>query len=363
MVVMEKKILCLVIPSLQAGGMERVMSELATNFASKGDIEVHLVLYGISREIFYPIPDSINIHKPSFNFNNRWRLFYTIRTLFFLRRTIKKIIPKSILSFGEYWNSFVLLALLGLSYPVYISDRCSPEKKFNTFHSFLRKVLYPKAEGIIAQTELAKQFITGEFRHNNIAVIGNPIKQTFKNINHKEKKVLTVGRLIKSKNHDKLIEVFCKINKPGWKLVIVGGKALKQNMLEQLNKLIADLNVKSKVILAGYQDNIEKFYHQSSIFAFASSSEGFPNVIGEAMAAGLPTVALDCIAGPSEMIENEVNGFLIPINDFNTFRKRLEQLMSDESLRIRLGSRAKISIKKYSLENIARQYYDFILGT
>ena len=85
-----RKKLCLVIPSLQAGGMERVMSELAGYFAEKNDIEVHLILYGISREIFYPVPESIIIHKPSFNFNNKSRWISSLRTLFYLRITIKR---------------------------------------------------------------------------------------------------------------------------------------------------------------------------------------------------------------------------------------------------------------------------------
>ena len=101
---MERKKLCLVIPSLQAGGMERVMSELATYFAAREELEVHLVLYGISREIFYPIPDNILISIPGFKFHNRWRLWYTIKTIYFLRKAIKRIKPfdQSLLSKYEF---------------------------------------------------------------------------------------------------------------------------------------------------------------------------------------------------------------------------------------------------------------------
>ena len=171
---MGRKILCLIIPSLQAGGMERVMSELAGYFCRKPEIEVHLVLYGKSTDIFYNVPDSLIIHKPKTNFNDRFRQAYTLGRLFYLRQTIKKINPDSILSFGEYWNSFVLLSMSGLHYPIYISDRCSPEKEFSVLHSLLRKWLYPKAQGIIAQTEKAKLEYNSKFKHNNYSVIGNP---------------------------------------------------------------------------------------------------------------------------------------------------------------------------------------------
>lgn len=356
------KKLCLVIPSLQTGGMERVMAELATYFSQKENVEVHLLLYGRRPTVLYTIPDDTVVHTPKLEFKDSTRFLATVGRMRYLRRKVKHIDPDSILSFGEYWNSFVLVTLLGLSYPIFISDRCSPDKEYSTIHSLLRKILYPRARGVIAQTETAKHSYHKEFRHHNIAVIGNPIRDYFTEDSKKEKIVLSVGRLIRSKNHDKLIELFCKIDKPGWMLVIVGGDALKQENLTRLTRLITDLGAESKVVLAGYSNNTEEYYRQSCIFAFSSSSEGFPNALGEAMTAGLPSVAIDCVAGPSDMITDGENGFLIPVNDYDAFRERLEKLMSDESLRNRLGSKARLSIKEYSVERIGRKYQDFVLG-
>ena len=70
---MGKLKIALLIHSLQAGGMERVMSELASNFASIKAYEIHLVLYGIKRDIFYELPNNISIHKPDFEFNDTKR--------------------------------------------------------------------------------------------------------------------------------------------------------------------------------------------------------------------------------------------------------------------------------------------------
>ena len=88
--------------------MERVMSELATYFITKNDLELHLVLYGITREIFYKVPDYLIVHKPQFRFNNKWRLYFTVKTVFYIRHAIKRIDPDTILSFGELWNSLHL---------------------------------------------------------------------------------------------------------------------------------------------------------------------------------------------------------------------------------------------------------------
>ena len=359
---MVKKKICLVIHSLQAGGMERVMSELAGYFSSKGETELYLILYGITREIFYPLPERIIIHKPSFRFNNSWRLFYTIKTLIFLRITIKKIDPDSILSFGEYWNNFLLLSLFGLRYPAFVSDRSQPDKSLGCWHDKMRYWLYPRAKGLIFQTNKAKEIYLSKNRHGNIAIIGNPIRSinTTKSNVKQGKNVLMIGRLIKTKHQDKLIEMFAKVNLPDWKLIIVGYDHLKQQNMERLKKLTAELGIENKVVFTGKQEKVGEIYLNSSIFAFTSSSEGFPNVIGEAMAAGLPVVAFDCVAGPSEMITDGYNGYLIPLFNYELFQSRLAELMVDENLRRRLGLNARESIKSFSSEKICDSFYKFI---
>jgi GalNAc-alpha-(1->4)-GalNAc-alpha-(1->3)-diNAcBac-PP-undecaprenol alpha-1,4-N-acetyl-D-galactosaminyltransferase len=362
---MERKILCLVIPSLQPGGMERVMSELAGYFCLRKDLQVHLILYGREPEIFYNVADVLLVHRPKTTFNNKFRQLYALGRLFFLRKTIRKIKPHAVLSFGEYWNSFVLISLLGLSYPVFVSDRCSPEMEFGAFHRLLRKVSYRRAKGIIAQTEKAKGLYSIQLKNKNITVIGNPIRNIrVRNFTEqKENIVLTVGRLIRTKHHDRLIEIFSGISVPGWKLVIVGGDALKQNNMIRLKELIQKLGMNDRVILTGNQSEVDGYYLKSRIFAFASSSEGFPNVVGEAMSAGLAVVAFDCVAGPGELIENGRDGFLVPVFDFEMFRVKLEQLMSNEDIRVKLGRQAKNSIMNFSLNIIGGKYFNFIFNS
>ena len=357
------KTICLVIHSLQAGGMERVMAELAGYFAKKETVKVHLILYGIKRDIFYALPDNVILHKPPFTFDDTNRKMSSLKTLWFLRTKVKEIKPDAILSFGEYWNNFVLLATLGLRYPVYVSDRSQPDKSLGKMQDILRKILYPFAMGVIAQSGKAKEIYQSLYRHSNITVIGNPIRKISKNelITERENIVLMVGRLIASKNQDKLIELFVRINKPGWKLVIVGYNHLKQNHKDRLQELIKALNAGDRITLAGKQANVEKYYLESKIFAFTSSSEGFPNVIGEAMSAGLPVVAFDCVAGPSEMIKDNENGFLIPLFDYTLFEEKLAVLMNDDFKRVEFGLHARESIKKFSVENIGEKFYQVLL--
>jgi len=359
----EKKRVCFVIPSLQAGGMERVMSELLWYFSDKNDIEVNLVLYGITRDVFYRIPDHIEIHKPGFTFSNRRRFLDTIRTLIFLRRIIKKLKPESVLSFGEYWNNFVLLATVGIRTPIFVSDRSQPDKSLGKFHDFLRNLLYRRAKGIILQTGKARDIYLSLRSHQNVTVIGNPIRSIREDdgIIHKNKRVLMVGRLIKTKHQDRLIKMFAEVAPPDWKLSLVGYDHMKQNHMDNLKKMAKDLNIEDQVEFMGKQAGIEKIYLESSVFAFTSSSEGFPNAIGEAMSAGLPVIAYDCNAGPSEMIEDGKNGFLIPLFDDVEFARKLKLLIEDDDLRVRLGNQAREDIRFFSIENTGKRFMDYIL--
>ena len=79
------------------------------------------------------------------------------------------------------------------------------------------------------------------------------------------------------------------------------------------------------------------------------------------MSAGLPVVAFDCIAGPSDMIEDGKSGFLVPLFDYATFETRLGMLMEDAGLRERLGQAAQVSIKRFSIEKIGQQFSQFLL--
>lgn len=339
------------------------MSELATYFCSKNEYEVHLVLYGIKRDIFYTVPERLIIHKPNFVFDNTRRTWNTVKTLWFLRQKIKEIQPDAILSFGELWNNFVLLSSYGLGYPVYVSDRCQPNKSLGKWHDKLRNILYPTAQGIICQTDAAKRMYASMFGHKNFVVIGNPIRAIdTEQGTEKENIVLSVGRLIDSKHHDDLIRIFAEIDALNWRLVIVGDDALKQRNREKLEQLITDLQMEGRVILAGKRLDVDHFYSKAKIFAFTSSSEGFPNVIGEAMSAALPVVAYDCIAGPSDLIEDNETGFLIELHNKQAFKNALAKLINSEDLRSRLGAQGKRKIMKFSVQNIGREFENTILS-
>jgi GalNAc-alpha-(1->4)-GalNAc-alpha-(1->3)-diNAcBac-PP-undecaprenol alpha-1,4-N-acetyl-D-galactosaminyltransferase len=79
------------------------------------------------------------------------------------------------------------------------------------------------------------------------------------------------------------------------------------------------------------------------------------------MSAGLPVVAFDCVAGPSDMISDGENGFLVPLFDYGLFRQRLETLMKDRDLQESMGNRGREVIRAFSIQKTGERFLEFIL--
>jgi GalNAc-alpha-(1->4)-GalNAc-alpha-(1->3)-diNAcBac-PP-undecaprenol alpha-1,4-N-acetyl-D-galactosaminyltransferase len=130
--------------------------------------------------------------------------------------------------------------------------------------------------------------------------------------------------------------------------------------LEDLGVQVAALQLKEKVQLEGERKNVQDYLRNSEVFAFTSTSEGFPNALAEAMSAGLAVIAYDCMAGPSDLIDHGINGFLIPEGNEELFRVKLLELMASEELRKSFGKAAKEKMKQFHEAAIAQSFWDFI---
>jgi glycosyltransferase involved in cell wall biosynthesis len=344
----------LVIPTLTAGGAERVISQLANNWSKDKSLEVHVILL-VEDEIFYEISESVTIHK--FYFPIRPSLYNRtislIKLVYRFRKFVKKEKPEFVLSFMNKYNIFVLLSLLSSKINVFVSERDSPTEIIPKTTEFLRNLTYKYANGIITQTNSSKEFIQKETGSKNVIVIPNPIKDVVMDHSvEKEKIILNVGRLVEKKGQKYLIEAFSAIQQSEWKLVFLGDGHLR-NELEELS---VEKNLCDKIYFAGTTNNVDSWLNKASIFAFPSILEGFPNALAEAMCAGLPCVSFNCDTGPSELIEDGVNGFLVDVGDIKELTRKIELLINNPKLRNQFSIKALDVKNKLNSEKISQIY-------
>lgn len=352
--------LCLVVPCLSMGGQENAASVMANFFANE-NVDVTVITL-FNRPHFYKLDDRIKIIDPPGDRKNGNKWWYYLNTVLFLRKNIKAISAKRIFSYGDWTNILAIIACTGLNVRVIISDRASPDLKFQWFVGFLRKILYPKAYGILAQTERAAQQKYKMLGNGiNIRVIPNPVKtvQLYPEINRKNC-ILGVGRHWPVKGLDRLIEAFTMLKKNhGYSLLIVGSRGPAS---AELLSIAERYKLNPNEVFLEKTTEIDKIYAACKIFVLPSRSEGFPNALIESMAAGLACISFDCSAGPGDIITNGEDGILVENGNVPELANQIQYLIENDKEVERLGNNALKIRDRLSLEKVGRQYLDFIMS-
>ena len=164
------------------------------------------------------------------------------------------------------------------------------------------------------------------------------------------KRVIAVGRLDYQKSFDRLIMVWEKVRKqmPDWRLDIFG----QGEWQDMLQSMIDERGLQDCVKLNGPTKNIGKEYSESSMIVMSSHYEGFPMVMIEAMACGLPAVCFDFKCGPRDIIDEGENGLIVKDGDIEVLAEAIVKLMKDEELRKRMGESAKRVVETYSEDRV-----------
>lgn len=344
------KRIILIVPSLIRGGVERVVSILSKELYKY--YQVYVVIYHGPVE-YETKGQLINLETPT---GSVWRkIKNTFYRVIKLKILIKNISPDYIVSFMGNIQPILTLR------PVVVSIHSNPDYFSHSYKSLFFKAIYkfPNVKKIIPVSQGIEKKLNNNFNLKNTKTIYNPID--LKLIKQKllaQKPfafdyILAVGRLSREKGFDILINAFAKSDlKNKIKLIILGEGKERNN----LQKLIDGLDLKNQVLLYGKVDNPFIYMAHSIFLIMSSRCEGFSVVLSEALACGTPVIAANCESGPSEIIENEKNGLLIPVEDEKALKEAMEKLFHDKGLYNKLKANSSKSVDKYCIENIVKAW-------
>ena len=335
----------LFIPSLGGGGAERVTTYLA-NFLNK-DYEVAIVTSSEAAVNEYYIDSTIE----RYSVNGRKQI----------KQVVKKFNPSLIIIMFAPMGITVVPAIKNMKIPYIISERNDPR---NFAGKKITRILYQhymkKADGLVFQTKEAANYYANKYSGIS-TIIYNPLSlNNFPEIYHgkREKVIVNVGRLHYQKNQKLLINAFKRVHDkyPEYSLEIYGEGELRGN----LENYISSLKLNQYVKLMGNRSDVLECERKKSIFVLSSDFEGMPNALIEAMALGIPVVSTDCpCGGPRELIENHVNGSLVPVGNIDKLEEAIIELIENEEL-FRLYCNNEVEIRdRLNEQKIMKQWLDF----
>lgn len=358
------KKIAIFLPNLRGGGAERVFVNLAHSFLEKG-YNVDFVLIQEKGELLSLLPKSVNVVDL-----NASRI---LKSFLPLKRYLQQEKPDALIA--VMWPLTILATLAAKTSKfrgkLILSDHNTLSLSTKEWPHYKREILsrsikyiYPIADTSLVVSDGVADDIsnfTGLDR-SNLTVIYNPIfiqdinadEAQTKIIDKNSKyRIINLGALSEQKNQALLIKAFSKIvDKIDAELVILGDGALKDN----LKKLIFELELEDKVLMAGFITDPSPWYKQSDLFVLSSSYEGLPMVLLEALTFGLPIVATNCKSGPKEILCNGKYGKLVPVGDVDA----LAQAMI-ESLQMEHDTEAlKLRAADFAVGKIAEQYLDIM---
>jgi glycosyltransferase involved in cell wall biosynthesis len=349
----------LVIDSLGPGGAQRVLTTMANYWVAKDRPVALVTLRGSDvPPAFVLEPDVSLIRLGTIRPGRRalQSLWGKGRHIPALRKAIIEARPDVVVSFIDRVNVFAVLATRGLEVPVVVSERTEPAAyPLGWMWRRLRAWTYPSAAALVAQTAAAlRYFPPAPGRIDR--VIPNPVVRGKTEAEPSRQarapyRVLGMGRLGREKGFDRLLAAFAQVAPqfPEWELEIWGEGPERQALERQRSHL----GLGPRASLPGVTRDPTGLMRSADLFVLSSRFEGFPNVLCEAMACGLPVISYDCPSGPREIVRHEIDGLLVsPGGGVRALSAALARLMGDPDERGRLAARGPEVLGRFDLDQV-----------
>ena len=367
--------LLIYIHSLENGGAERVVANLANYWTSLGWAVTVVTVAPRARD-FYVLDPGVGRRCLDLTGRGAGVLAGVVRTARrarALRRVLRDVQPAVALSAMHTANVVLALAARGLPgvRTVGSEHNFPPKAPMGPIWETLRRHAYGHLHAVVALTHECAHWLERHSHARCVPVIPNPVawplSQHAPQVSPAiacapgRQILLGVGRLSEEKNFTTLITIFARLapTHPDWDLVILGEGPQRAALAAQVRAGA----LAQRVFLPGSVGNVGDWYAQASLYAMSSHFEGFPNTLVEAMAHGVPAVSFDCDTGPRDIIRHAVDGLLVAPGDADGMASALDRLMRDAHARAGFAQRAVDARERFSMVKISRMWEAVFTGS
>lgn len=357
------RVLCL-IPSMGAGGAERVMALLVGHLSLIHDVAL-ATWEEPGTPSFYPLPATLEVLQLDRLGGHGLRWLRTVSARpGTLRRLIRRISPDVVVSFMDMMSVAALVGGAGLGTPLVVAIRNDATRGGDPLRRFLRDRAFAFADRIVVQTDRIARQLPAKLAAVT-STIANPVPAASDLANpygpglDGRYRIISVGRLVAQKDHARLITAFARLADtwPDWDLTIVGDGPERA----ALQAMIESHGLEFRIQLPGITREVGGELSRAHVMAFPSRYEGFPNALAEAMVAGLPAIGNVGVSGVEDLIVNEVTGLLVdPAGGPGELAVALAKLMGDASLRQRMGDAGRRHAAQWTPESVFHLWDDLL---
>lgn len=363
--------IALLIHSLQGGGAERVMSQLANRWCRQH--EIHLITWSQVASDHYPLEPAVIRHGLNLQVNSQGffgGILANGRRVLLLRKTLIQINPRLVLSFCDQMNIVGLEAMRGLPpVPVWIAEHSDPEQqRLSPLWETWRRRNYPRCTGCVALTDSIAEYMTRWVPPARLRVIPTaiptdstvPTNYQIASTNDLNT-VLFVGRLSPEKRVDHLLKAWALVEPQlaNWRLLIVGDGPLRTTLEQNASQL-------RRVEFLGWHQQPQQIMATSQIFVLPSIYEGFPVAMLEAMYCGLPTIATNCSSAINQLqslaaVSSDAGGTfeaikVVPIESAQQLAQAIVDIAQAPQRRLQMSQASRSVALQFTWETIGPKW-------
>lgn len=361
---MKKKVLFYFNSLQPSGGIERVIVTLANKMCQQYEITILVKDPPFS---FYKLDEKVKLisldNELNFNMNSQIsRVFTAINSLYKNTKSLKKYLSKN--TFNYYYLAHPLnvlefhLARGVNNIDTIVTEHGAPHA-YNQIYKKIKSWLYPKAKIYVVPTTADTKY----YKSIHLPALYLPhfrSDMAYEKNSLVDNIALSIGRFTDMKQQIVLLRIWNSLvndrNIKSWKLYMVGDGELK----EDFENYIASNNLKEYVFLLPPRKDVECYYKQASLFLLTSKTEGFGMVLLEAISFGLPCISFDCPSGPRDIIKDNVNGYLISLNDESTLEEAIIRIINNPELKLQMGKESFKISKAWEDDKLLQQWYNIL---